>query len=253
MTLLQRLGFKGRFKDLPREDQKFYMRAYRKENPDRVKKWQATLRSKYDPIKQSERYKEYVSRDRVGFNKRMAERRKADPFWNEKQRLRKRPLTDESRAKIRNRRNKNKEVFLKREKAYRDKNRVGLRKWYNKNWKKRYYSEPQFRISHRLRTRLYELLRKAEHTESVSLKLDKASLVAHIEKQFLPGMTWNNHGPVWHIDHIIPCSVFDLTIKEQREYCFSLINLRPLWAKENIRKSDSIPDGVILPFPLKAV
>ena len=26
----------------------------------------------------------------------------------------------------------------------------------------------------------------------------------HIEKQFKSGMTWDNHGKVWHVDHIIP-------------------------------------------------
>lgn len=27
-------------------------------------------------------------------------------------------------------------------------------------------------------------------------------------------MSWENHGIYWHLDHIIPCSAFDLTKKQ---------------------------------------
>jgi site-specific recombinase XerD len=61
----------------------------------------------------------------------------------------------------------------------------------------------------------------------------------HLEKKFTNGMSWANMGE-WHIDHIIPCSSFDLTNIEQQMQCFHYSNLQPLWAKDNLSKSDKI-------------
>jgi hypothetical protein len=66
-----------------------------------------------------------------------------------------------------------------------------------------------------------------------------AELSAHLEKQFKNGMTWQNYGQ-WHIDHIIPCAKFDLTDSEQQRKCFHFSNLQPLWAIENIVKSNKL-------------
>jgi hypothetical protein len=63
----------------------------------------------------------------------------------------------------------------------------------------------------------------------------------HIQSQFKEGMTWENHGFYgWHIDHIIPCSSFDLTDLEQQKKCFHYTNLQPLWWKDNISKGSKI-------------
>lgn len=67
--------------------------------------------------------------------------------------------------------------------------------------------------------------------------------IAHIEKQFINGMTWDNQGSVWHLDHIYPCA----RLKYKTMYCenfqrlWGLDNLRPLDAKENIRKGANVP------------
>ncbi|NBW15710.1 MAG: hypothetical protein EBR82_47760 [Caulobacteraceae bacterium] len=46
-----------------------------------------------------------------------------------------------------------------------------------------------------------------------------------------------------HIDHIIPCSAFDLTDESQQRVAFHFTNLRPIWAEQNHRKHGKIPDG----------
>lgn len=64
-------------------------------------------------------------------------------------------------------------------------------------------------------------------------------LMAHLERRFLPGMTWANwsrHG--WHIDHIKPLASFDLTDREQFLAACHYTNLQPLWAVDNLRKGD---------------
>ena len=50
-------------------------------------------------------------------------------------------------------------------------------------------------------------------------------------------MTWDNVGN-WEIDHIVPYASFDLTKKEEQEKCFHWTNLQPLYATENISKSN---------------
>ena len=56
----------------------------------------------------------------------------------------------------------------------------------------------------------------------------------HLEKQFTDGMTWENYGK-WHIDHIRPICSFNIEDYECDDFkkCWSLSNLRPLWAIEN--------------------
>jgi hypothetical protein len=59
---------------------------------------------------------------------------------------------------------------------------------------------------------------------------------------FTEGMSWDNYGE-WHIDHILPCSSFDLADIEQQKICFNYKNLQPLWAEDNLRKGAKIIDN----------
>jgi len=59
----------------------------------------------------------------------------------------------------------------------------------------------------------------------------------HLEALFQPGMTWSNMH-LWHIDHIKPISSFNLNDPVQVRECFNLKNLQPLWAVDNIKKSN---------------
>ncbi len=63
-------------------------------------------------------------------------------------------------------------------------------------------------------------------------------LIQHLESLFEPGMTWDNHGSGWHIDHIKPRSSFEIDSAECDAFkeCWSLSNLQPLWAEDNMRK-----------------
>ena len=72
----------------------------------------------------------------------------------------------------------------------------------------------------------------------------------HLENQFDPWMNWNNHGSyntttwddndkftwIWQIDHIIPQSKLPFISMEDDNFkkCWSLENLRPYSAKQNI-------------------
>jgi len=61
----------------------------------------------------------------------------------------------------------------------------------------------------------------------------------YIESKFKNGMNWSNYGKNgWEIDHIIPCSKFDLSKIENQLICFNYNNLQPLWKMDNILKSN---------------
>ena len=62
-------------------------------------------------------------------------------------------------------------------------------------------------------------------------------LKRHLEAKFQPGMSWENYGK-WHIDHKVAISKFDLTDLEQLKIACNYMNLQPLWAADNIRKSN---------------
>ena len=66
-----------------------------------------------------------------------------------------------------------------------------------------------------------------------------ADLMAHLERQFVTGMTWDNRGD-WHIDHITPLSSFRYDSADHPDFraAWALSNLRPLWAHENLSKND---------------
>jgi len=67
-----------------------------------------------------------------------------------------------------------------------------------------------------------------------------ADLKEHIEKQFSSDMNWDNHGSVWHIDHIYPLSLTDWEDPESVARACHFSNLRPMIAADNIRKGNKI-------------
>ena len=76
--------------------------------------------------------------------------------------------------------------------------------------------------------------RKGFHKlELVDYSIDE--LRTHLERQFHSGMSWENYGRYWHIDHIIPVAHFDCRDPEQLKACWALHNLRPLKADEHGR------------------
>ena len=103
--------------------------------------------------------------------------------------------------------------------------------------RKRWLQVPHNRIAQSLRKRLRVAINgewKSKPTETL-LGCSFEQAKSHLESKFQLGMTWENYGQ-WHIDHIIPCSFFDLTNDKQQKMCFNYRNLQPLWAKDNISK-----------------
>lgn len=109
----------------------------------------------------------------------------------------------------------------------------------NKQLREKYNTDTVYRIKCCLRSRFYQLVKNKSDSIINIIGCTIDELIIHLENQFQPGMTWDNHG-VWHIDHIIPCAAFNLTKEEEQKKCFHYTNLQPLWAKDNISKGTKI-------------
>lgn len=109
---------------------------------------------------------------------------------------------------------------------------------YSRNYKRnREKVDIAYRLRNRLRTRMYVAIQNQQKKGSAvkDLGCSISELMSHIAKQFTGRMSWDNYGE-WHIDHIIPLTVFDLTDRAQFLTACHYTNLQPLWGVENIRK-----------------
>jgi len=100
-------------------------------------------------------------------------------------------------------------------------------------------ANPSERVRNAVGARLWAVLKgRSDGALFSRLGYTPGELVAHLEARFEPGMSWDNYGR-WHIDHRRPCASFDLTSSEQFDKCWSLENLQPLWARDNLVKGAS--------------
>ena len=110
-------------------------------------------------------------------------------------------------------------------------------------YQKKRMSTPEGKIIAILRTRLRNAL-KGELRAAPTLKLLGCSIkyfLLYIEKQFKPGMAWDNHAKFgWHLDHIKPIASFNMLDLEQQRACFHYSNLQPLWWQENLIKNGKL-------------
>jgi hypothetical protein len=127
--------------------------------------------------------------------------------------------------------------------------KTGQNKAHNKLKRK---TDPQWKLKTILRGRLLDALKRHTSGGKVNKNHSAISLLGcsieefklHLEKQFLPEMTWENHGNIWEIDHIKPCSSFNLTNIEQQELCFHYTNQQPLFKTTKIAESYGYSDHI---------
>ena len=89
------------------------------------------------------------------------------------------------------------------------------------------------RINHRIRMALLSNgLGKDKKTEKY-IGCTMPQLFQYVENKFTKNMNWDNSHD-WHIDHIIPCSSFDLTNEVDLAKCFHYTNLQPIWRTSKV-------------------
>ena len=132
--------------------------------------------------------------------------------------------------------------------ANKDKVKQTQREWVKNNpekmtaYRKKQMENPAFRALDNQRNRFRKMMKSVRNggTDSYSSKIGCTTkeFYKYMEAKFEQGMTWDNYGTYWHVDHIIPCAAFDQSDPHQVALCWHHSNMQPLEAKENLRKSD---------------
>ena len=191
--------------DEHREKQREKKKLARVESPEKVRQEEAKRRKKRTP-EQIQKHKEYAKQHRLDNIERYKEL-----------------------AKINYLKRKESEEYIEKRRNYDKKRRQDARNRILSN------------LRGRLRSALFNQSAKKANRTIELIGCSQTFLIAHLEKQFTEGMLWANYGK-WHVDHIMPCSKFDLTDPEQQKLCFHYSNLQPLWAEDNLSKNGSHPE-----------
>jgi len=119
-----------------------------------------------------------------------------------------------------------------------------LKEYAPKYFKMKLASDINYRLRWLLRGRISAAFKKNVKDKAFkTMELIGCTVIEakqHIQNQFTKDMSWDNHGKIWEIDHIIPVSSFDLTKPEEQKKAFNYKNLQPLIKIENRRKGDRI-------------
>lgn len=145
----------------------------------------------------------------------------------------------------RNRHHKNRDLRIAQMREYLEKNRDELnarrRPKSVADFHAKYRVDLEFTLRHRVRALVSVSLKKRRKSRRMVeiLGYDVDTLRAHLEAQFVDGMTWEHfmRGEI-HIDHKQPISSFNISSDNCPAFkeCWALSNLRPMWARENLSK-----------------
>jgi hypothetical protein len=72
------------------------------------------------------------------------------------------------------------------------------------------------------------------------LAIDKDGFIEHINKYLIQGMTKENFGSEWGLDHIVPVDLFDLTNDDDLKLCYNYNNIMPMFNSDNRLKGASV-------------
>lgn len=134
---------------------------------------------------------------------------------------------------------KNLDLYKTYNKKYYQANKEKRREYLKTYENSRYENDLQFKLKRILRCRLNVAIKNKYKSGSAVRDLGCSidDLIQYLSSKFKPEMTWNNHGDVWEIDHVVPLSSFDLTDPEQLKRACHYTNLQPLLKQEHFRKT----------------
>ena len=134
---------------------------------------------------------------------------------------------------------KNKEKYIIKNKEYAEKYKP-IR---NAKQRQKYRTDENFRIKHNLRKSLYQFMNGTKSKKSSEYGIDWDACIAHLGPR-------PNETEKWHIDHIIPCAVFDFLNPDHILLCYNPNNLRWLTESENAAKKDKVIPSLISSYNL---
>lgn len=154
---------------------------------------------------------------------------------------------EEEIKKTLERRKNNPEKYKEERKRYIENNREKVNA-YHSNWKKEKREKDvsykiKENISRRIRYELNTLLKGKKTKRTIEhLGCDINYLKEYLESKFTENICWDNYGKVWHIDHIIPCSSWNLSNDFENKCCWNYRNLQPLFSSDNQSKKDKFQE-----------
>jgi hypothetical protein len=155
---------------------------------------------------------------------------------------------------------KNKEAYNKYQNQYKKDNNYKSQKKYNQKNKdillqksylirnRKIQTNPSFKLRIRISTDICNRLKKHILKKKVStieyLGCSFDQYKDYLESLFFKGMSWENWGDVWEIDHKTPISLFDLTQEENIYKAFNYQNTQPLFKTTEIAESFGYTDQI---------
>jgi hypothetical protein len=143
----------------------------------------------------------------------------------------------------------NKEILKEKRKKYIEKNKEKRREYLNEYQKKYIFNrrkiDPLFKFRINIRSLIKGSFKRGTNQFTKKAKTETIlcctieEFINYIQSKFTKGMTLENHGE-WHLDHIIPLAT--ATTEEEIIKLNHYTNFQPLWAEENLSKSDKIID-----------
>lgn len=134
----------------------------------------------------------------------------------------------------------NREKIRKEHEQWRDENREEIRKKKRDRYN-RIKNTKEYKIDAKCRELVYRCVRNGFYKEKTvfgHLGYNIEQFTNHIESLFLDGMSWDNFGDKWVIDHIYPVSRYIRDGIADPKIINNLSNLMPMWYQHNIQKMD---------------
>ncbi len=141
---------------------------------------------------------------------------------------------------------KNKAAIKDKNKIYYETNRKKIQEKSTKYLRERKIKDINFKITTILRSRLKKVVKNKTTNTMNLLGCSLNFFIDWLKFQFDKIMTLDNHGSYWHLDHIIPCSKFNLLDNKEQLKCFHWTNIRPLEKYENMTRKDNLTENDII-------
>jgi hypothetical protein len=202
---------------MEQNDKKEKKRKYYLENKEKYKKW----RKKWHDNPENESYKKEKLKE-----------------WRENN---VEHLKDYSKNKY----EENKESISENKKVWRENNKDKINEYRREYQKNRLSKDPLYKLSSSIRNRIGLSFKRNGYTKNSStyeiLGCSFEDFKLYLQDLFKDGMSWENQGE-WHLDHIIPVS--SANSEEDIIKLNHYKNFQPLWAIDNIKKSNSIKNEI---------
>lgn len=133
----------------------------------------------------------------------------------------------------------NKNTISNYNKQYNIKNRKSIQNRHTKYLREKRKNDICYKLSVNSRNRIKKLY-KGENKTSNLIGCSRNIFIEWINYQLKPDMNFENYGKIWHMDHVIPCSKFNLLNNFELFKCFNWSNIQPLHSFDNLKKGNRV-------------